>query len=70
MNSKEAIAVSENQQNHVLELQRQQLLRDCHGLIAAIGQKPYSNKLLRSARESLEKCLEYKANRGRQKIRG
>lgn len=66
MNSKDAIAIVKTErQSHAAELERQQLLRDCHGLIAAIGHKPYSNKLLRSARDSLERCLEYKANRKR-----
>lgn len=67
MTNDDAITVSEN---YAAEAERQQLLRDCHGLIAAIGQQPYSNKLLRSARESLERCLKYKGNRVRRKVRG
>ncbi len=47
------------------ELERQALLRDCHSLVAEIGKKSYANKRLRSARESLLRCLDYKANRQR-----
>ena len=56
--------MSESQQI-AAELERQALLKDCHSLIAEIGKKAYANKLLRSARESLLRCLAYKANRQR-----
>lgn len=47
------------------ELERQELLKQCHSLVSLIGQKPYANKLLRSVREGLLMHLDYKANRQR-----
>jgi hypothetical protein len=48
------------------ELERQQLLKQCHCLIARIGQSSYSNKLLKAARDGLLLVAEYKSDgRGR-----
>lgn len=38
----------------------EQLLKECHDLLDKVGKKRLSNKLLRSVREMLSKCLEYK----------
>jgi hypothetical protein len=45
------------------ELERQQLLRECHSLVALIGQSPYSIKLLKAARSALLLTAGYKAHR-------
>jgi hypothetical protein len=45
------------------ELERQQLLQECHSLIASIGQSPYSIKLLKAARNALLLTAGYKAHR-------
>jgi len=42
-----AIAMNENQQTHAAELERQQLIKQCHILIAAIASRPGQQKLLR-----------------------
>lgn len=45
------------------ELERQQLLRECHALVALIGQNAYANKLLRIARNGLLMVTAYKRRR-------
>jgi len=45
------------------ELERQELLKECHSLVSAIGQHHYSIKLLRSARQGLLMHLDYKSKR-------
>ncbi len=45
------------------EFERQQLLRDCHSLIALIGQSAYSTKLLKLAKDALLIVAGYKAHR-------
>jgi hypothetical protein len=47
------------------EPEREQLLAECHGLIALIGQKRYSIRLLRAARDGLLIYLNYKEGRAR-----
>ena len=57
-----------NEVHHAAELERQQLLAECHGLIALIGQKHYAVKLLRAAKNGLLLYCRYKE--GRQYRRG
>ena len=45
------------------ELERQQLLKECHSLIACIGQSSYCNKLLKAARDGLLLIAGYKTYR-------
>ncbi|WNN92094.1 hypothetical protein [Gloeocapsopsis dulcis] len=45
------------------ELERQRLLAECHGLIALIGRKHYSLKLLKVAKSALQTVAAYKQNR-------
>lgn len=45
------------------ELERQQLIKECHSLLALIAQKPYAIKLLHSARDGLLLVAGYKSNR-------
>ncbi len=45
------------------ELERQQLLKECHSLIASIGQSAYSTKLLKAARDGLLLIAGYKTYR-------
>lgn len=54
MASKDAIAA---------ELKRQELLAQCHGLVARIGQRPNSIKLLMGAKQALEVFANYKQGR-------
>jgi len=49
------------------ELERQQLLRECHSLIALIGRNAYSIKLLGAARDGLLLIAGYKTRN--QKLR-
>lgn len=48
---------------HAAELERQQLIKQCHSLVAAIASKPSSIKLLRGILPMLEIYASYKANR-------
>lgn len=48
---------------HNAELERQQLVKECHSLIAAIASRPGSTKLLRGILPMLEIYANYKANR-------
>lgn len=50
---------------HAAELERQQLLAECHGLVALIEQKRYAVRLLRSARCGLLLYCNYKECRQR-----
>lgn len=47
------------------ELQRQELICECHSLIAAIARKPACLKLLGLAQHYLRLLASYKANRSR-----
>lgn len=47
------------------ELERQRLLVECHSLVAFIGQKRYSLRLLRAARDGLLLYANYKECRQR-----
>lgn len=44
---------------HAAELEREQLIAECHSLIALIAQKHYSVRLLRAARDGLLLYLDY-----------
>lgn len=50
-------------QNHAAELEREQLIRHCHSLVAAIANRPGSTKLLKGIVPMLEIYANYKANR-------
>lgn len=45
------------------EREHQELMGECHSLLALIGQRPYALKLLKSVRQGLLMHLSYKANR-------
>jgi hypothetical protein len=45
------------------ELERQELLRECHSLIALIGRNAYSIKMLNIARDGLLLIAGYKVSR-------
>jgi hypothetical protein len=49
------------------ELERQQLIRQCHSLVAAIANRPGSTKLLKGILPTLEVFAGYKANSLRQR---
>lgn len=51
--------------NETPELERQQLIEQCHRLITAIASRPGSTKLLRGALKSLEIYAAYKTGRKR-----
>jgi hypothetical protein len=53
--------------SHTAELERQQLIKRCHCLIAAIANCPGSIKLLRGIVPTLETFAGYKANVSRQR---
>jgi len=59
-----AIAMNENQQTHAAELERQQLIKQCHSLIAAIASRPGATKLY-GIMPTLEQYAAYKQNRRR-----
>ncbi len=63
----EAIAMNhpEDYRQIQFELERQELLAENHALLAAIAQRPYSLKLLRSVRQGLLMHLDYKGTRRR-----
>lgn len=44
------------------ERECQELMKECHSLLALIGQKPYALKLLKSVRQALLLHLNYKSN--------
>lgn len=49
------------------ELERQQLIKECHCLIAVIANRPGSIKLLRGVLPTLETFAGYKSNRRKQR---
>lgn len=53
----------ENPQTHAAELERQELIKSCHSLIAKIGYKASCIKLLKLAQTHLLMLSNYKANR-------
>ena len=57
--------ISSTNQIIQFELERQELLAENHALLAAIAQRPYALKLLRSVRQGLLMHLDYKVNRRR-----
>jgi hypothetical protein len=50
-------------QNHAAELERQELIKKCHCLVAAIARRPGSTKLLLGIVPTLELFANYKSNR-------
>lgn len=50
------------------ELERQQLIKQAHCLVAAIASRPGAIKLLRGVIPMLEIYAGYKANRARQRV--
>ena len=55
--------MTQSPQSHAAELERQQLLAECHGLVALIGQKPYAVRLLKAAKNGLMLYCKYKEGR-------
>lgn len=53
-------AISESQQTHAAELERQQLIKQAHSLVAAIANRPGSTKLLKGIVPTLEMYAGYK----------
>jgi hypothetical protein len=56
-------------QNHAAEVERQELIKHCHSLVAAIANQPGSIKLLRGILPMLETFAEYKVRRSLEKRR-
>jgi len=61
-NQQQAITMT---QLHSSYDEREQLLQECHALVVLIGQKRYSVRLLRAARDGLLLYLNYKECRQR-----
>lgn len=58
-------------QNHAAELERQELIKRCHSLVAAIANRPGSIKLLLGIVPTLEIFAGYKSNRrSRHNVKG
>lgn len=55
---------------HAAELERQQLIKQCHCLVAVIASRPGAIKLLRGILPMLEIYAGYKANRVLRRQRG
>lgn len=69
--SEDAIAMNGAQENHTAELERQQLIKQAHSLVAAIASRPGATKLLKGIMPTLEMYAGYKANRvRRRRLRG
>ncbi len=56
-------------QNHAAEVERQELIKRCHSLVAAIANRPSSIKLLRGILPMLETFAGYKVRRSFSKRR-
>jgi hypothetical protein len=52
-----------NENHAAAELQRRELIRHCHSLVAMIANRPGSIKLLQGILPTLEAFAQYKANR-------
>lgn len=65
--SRDAIAMSDHQQIHAGELERQQLTKHAHSLVAAIAIRPGATKLLKGIMPMLEQFAAYKQNRVRRR---
>jgi hypothetical protein len=52
-------------ESYAVELERQELIKKCHSLVAAIANRPGSIKLLKGILPTLELFAAYKANRKR-----
>lgn len=64
------IAMNEPNHCHAAELEREQLIKQAHCLIAAIASRPGAIKLLRGILPMLETYASYKANRARRRLGG
>lgn len=51
-------------QIHAVDLERQQLIQECHDLITLIAQHRYAVRLLRAARDGLQLYVSYKPSQG------
>lgn len=56
-------------QSYIAELERQQLIKHCHSLIAEIANRPGAVKLLRGIVPTLERFARYKASSKRQRLK-
>lgn len=65
--SQESKAMTELHQNRTLEIERQQLVKQAHCLIAAIASRPGSTKLLQGVIPMLKIYASYKVNRARRR---
>lgn len=54
-------------QSHATELEHQRLVARCHALVAAIGNRPGANKLLKGILPTLELFAGYKQNRSKRR---
>lgn len=68
--SEDALAMNGAQENHAAELERQQLIKQAHSLVAAIASRPGATKLLRGIMPTLELYAGYKSNCVRRRQRG
>lgn len=53
------------QEDHTAELDRQQLIKQAHALVAAIASRPGATKLLKGIMPTLQLYAGYKSNRAR-----
>jgi len=60
----QVIAMTQSHQSYAAEVERQELIKECHCLIA-ITSRPGATKLLRGAIPMLEVFAAYKQNRAR-----
>lgn len=54
-------------ENHTAELERQQLIKQAHSLVAALASRPGATKLLKGVMPTLELYAGYKSNRVRRR---
>ena len=58
------------QSHHTAELEREQLIKQCHCLIAAIASRPGSTKLLKGILPMLHQYAQYKRRKPRRRGSG
>ncbi len=59
--------MSESQPTYAAELERQQLIKEAHSLVAAIASRPGATKLLRGILPVLQQYASYKQGRWRRR---
>jgi hypothetical protein len=59
--------MTQSPQSHTADLERQQLIKQCHCLVAVIASRPGAIKLLRGVIPMLETYAGYKRNRARRR---